>query len=83
MLQRSEIAQQLKNLIEESREIIINGNDEKLDIDSFTMMLVIMYVKETFGVQLNMEKLDFDAFNSLNTLADLVLQTAAEDSMAG
>ena len=73
MFQRSEISRQLKKLIESEREITINSDDEKLDIDSFTMMLVIMYVKETFGVQLNMEKLDFDAFNSLNTLADLVL----------
>ena len=77
MLQWSEIAQQLKNLIEESREIIINGNDEKLDIDSFTMMLVIMYVKENFGIQLNLDKIDFDAFTSLNTLADLVLDEGA------
>tara|TARA_B100000686_G_C16660321_1_gene900577 strand:- start:277 stop:525 length:249 start_codon:yes stop_codon:yes gene_type:complete len=77
MLQRSEVAQQLKNLIEESREIVINSNDEKLDIDSFTMMLVIMYVKENFGIQLNLNKMDFDVFTSLNTLADLVLDEAA------
>ena len=77
MLQRSEVAQQLKNLIEESREIVINSNDEKLDIDSFTMMLVIMYVKENFGIQLNLNKMDFDVFTSLNTLADLVLDEVA------
>ena len=51
MFQRSEISRQLKKLIESEREITINSDDEKLDIDSFTMMLVIMYVKETFGVQ--------------------------------
>lgn len=76
MLQRSEITQQLKTLIEEERAITINDNDEKLDIDSFAMMLIIMYVKENFETQLNMDKLDFDAFTSLNTLADLVLAEA-------
>ena len=77
MFQRSEISRQLKKLIESEREITINSDDEKLDIDSFTMMLVIMYVKENFGIQLNLDKMDFDAFTSLNTLADLVLDEDA------
>ena len=76
MLQRSEIAKKLKKAIEEERGITIKDNDEKLDVDSLTIMLAIMYVEDNFGIQLRMDKLDFDAFNSLNTLADLVL---AED----
>ena len=60
MFQRSEISRQLKKLIESEREITINSDDEKLDIDSFTMMLVIMYVKENFGIQLNLDKMKGD-----------------------
>ena len=82
MLQRTEVAEQLKKLIEEEREITINDFDEKLDIDSFTMMLVIMSVKDSLGIQLNMDKLDFDAFTSLNTLADLVLAEEEEQTSA-
>ena len=37
-----------------------------------------LYINENFGIQLNMDKLDFDAFTSLNTLADLVLAENAE-----
>ena len=80
MIQRSEIANQLKKLIEEEREISIQDFDSDLDIDSFTMMLVIMYIKDNFGIQLNMDKLDFDAFTSLNTIADLVLKENAEQT---
>ena len=71
-MKRSDVIEKLKNLIEEEREITIDANDQKLDIDSFTMTLIISSVNEEFGVTLDMETLDFDAFTSLNTLADLV-----------
>ena len=71
-MKRSNVIEKLKNLIEEERELTIDTNDQKLDIDSFTMTLIISSVNEEFGVTLDMETLDFDAFTSLNTLADLV-----------
>ena len=71
-MKRSDVIEKLKNLIEEEREITIEANDQKLDIDSFTMTLIISSVNDEFGVTLDMETLDFDAFTSLNTLADLV-----------
>ena len=71
-MKRSDVIEKLKKLIEEEREITIDANDQKLDIDSFTMTLIISSVNDEFGVTLDMETLDFDAFTSLNTLADLV-----------
>ena len=71
-MKRSDVIEKLKNLIEEEREITIDANDQKLDIDSFTMTLIISSVNDELGVTLDMETLDFDAFTSLNTLADLV-----------
>jgi len=71
-MKRSDVIEKLKNLIEEEREITIDANDQKLDIDSFTMTLIISSVNDEFGVTLDMGTLDFDAFTSLNTLADLV-----------
>ena len=71
-MKRSDVIEKLKNLIEEEREITIDANDQKLDIDSFTMTLIISVVNDEIGVALDMETLDFDAFTSLNTLADLI-----------
>ena len=71
-MKRSDVIEKLKNLIEEEREITIVDNDQKLDIDSFTMTLIISFVNDEIGVVLDMETLDFDAFTSLNTLANLI-----------
>jgi|TARA_B110000438_G_C15759634_1_gene626702 acyl carrier protein len=71
-MKRSDVIEKLKNLIEEEREITIVDNDQKLDIDSFTMTLIISFVNDEFGVVLDMEALDFDAFTSLNTLVNLI-----------
>lgn len=72
-MDRSEIAAKLKGMIEELDEITIEAADHELDIDSFTMMMIISFVKEEMKVQLDMDTLDFDAFTSLDTLTDLVL----------
>ena len=71
-MKRPDVIEKLKNLIEQEREIIIDNDDQKLDIDSFTMTLIISFVNDEMGVVLDMETLDFDAFTSLNTLADLI-----------
>ena len=76
-MERTGVISKLKKLIEEERGIKIASNDQKLDIDSFAMTLIITYVGEEIGIQLDMDKLDFDAFTSLNTLADLVFSEKA------
>ena len=81
-MDKAEIVSKLKALIEEEAQVSISSNDEELDIDSFTMMLVITYVKEEFGIELDLDKLDFDVFNSLNSFADMVLAQEAELSVA-
>ncbi len=75
-LDKQEIAQKIKKVIEDEKEITIESSDQQLDIDSFTMMLIIMFVKDELDIQLDMEKLDFDAFLSLDSIADLILTTA-------
>ena len=75
-MEKSEIADRLKKLIEEDTQKTIESHDQQLDLDSYTMMLTITFVKEELGIELDMDTLDFDAFTSLNTLAELVLDKA-------
>lgn len=72
---KDEITGKLKTLIEEQNDITIESLDAELEIDSFTMMMVITFVKEEMGAEIEMDDLDFDAFTSLNTFADLVLKS--------
>jgi len=66
-----EFSTQVSELIEGELRISIKSDDEELDIDSFTMMLVITFIEEEAGVKLDMDKLDFDAFKSIGTLKKL------------
>ncbi len=75
-MQTDDVAQALKTLIEDQNDIKIAGFDQQRDIDSFTMMLMITYVGSEFGVDLDMNELDFDAFLSLNSFAALVVGAA-------
>ena len=70
-MKNEELIAALKKLIEEQQEITIGGPDENLDLDSFTMMLVITFFESELGVKLDMDSLDFDEFKSLNTLVRL------------
>jgi len=81
-MDRTKIAEKLKKLIEEDTQRSITSHDEKLDLDSYTMMLTITFVKEELGIELDMDQLDFDAFTSLNTLADLVVQKAKASALS-
>ena len=81
-MERSEITTRLKTLIERETKTTIPSSDSELDIDSFTMMLIITFVGEEMSVELDMDSLDFDAFTSLNTLADLVLKTEGRSADA-
>ena len=79
-MERTEIAEKIKTLIEERNDIVVAGPDDPLDIDSFTMMLIITFVDEEFGIRLDLDKLDFDEFKSLNKFVDVV--TAHEAAAA-
>ncbi len=72
-MDRSTITDGIKTLIEKENDFSIEDNDQPLNIDSFTMMMVITYIDSNLGVRLQLSSLDFDNFYSLNTLADLVL----------
>ena len=72
-MEKNEIIGQLKDLIERQTEKKIKSPDENIDIDSFTMMLVITFVDQKLKVKLDMDTLDFDKFKSLNDLANLIL----------
>ena len=76
-MDKNTISSKLKHFIEDECEISVNNADEALDIDSFNMMLIITFIDSDLDVQLDMDKLDFDVFTSLNTLADLVVSDAA------
>ena len=72
-MKKNEIIGQLKELIERQTEKKIKSPDENIDIDSFTMMLVITFADKKLKVKLDMDTLDFDKFKSLNDLADIIL----------
>ena len=61
-MKKNEIIAQLKGLIESQTEKKIKSPDENLDIDSFTMMLVITFADQKLKVKLDMDTLDFDNF---------------------
>ena len=72
-MEKNEIIGQLKELIERQTEKKIKSPDENIDIDSFTMMLVITFADQKLKVKLDMDTLDFDKFKSLNDLTNLIL----------
>ena len=72
-MKKEQIITQFKELIEEQTEKKINNNDEDINIDSFTMMLVITFADQKLNIKLDMDTLDFDKFKSLNDLANLIL----------
>jgi len=73
-MEKNEIVSQLKTLIEDQTEKKIKDENENIDIDSFTMMLVITFADQKLNVKLDMETLDFDQFKSLNDLANVILK---------
>ena len=72
-MEKSEVLKELKNLIEGQTEKKIKDENQDIDIDSFTMMLVITFAHQKLNIKLDMDKLDFDQFKSLNDLADVII----------
>ena len=73
-MEKNEIISQLKTLIEDQTEKKIKDENENIDIDSFTMMLVITFADQKLKVKLDMETLDFDQFKTLSDLADVIIK---------
>ena len=69
---RAEMATKLKAMIEDQQHTTISSLDARLDLDSFTMMMVITFIDSEIGVRLDLDKMDFDAFVSIDTLLDLI-----------
>lgn len=72
MFDKLDVLQKLKDLIEDECEITISGPEEKLDIDSFMMMLIITFVDDEFEITLNMDDLDFNSFKTLGLMGDMI-----------
>ena len=72
-MDKQEVVGKLQTLIEEQMEIDIGGPEDPIDIDSFTMMLVVTFSSDNLGVDLNMDSLDFDEVKTLNSLADIII----------
>ena len=72
-MEKSEVLKELKNLIEGQTEKKIKDENQDIDIDSFTMMLVITFADQKLNIKLDMNNLDFDQFKSLNDLADVII----------
>ena len=77
-MERTDITTKLKELIETETKTTITADDQELDIDSFMMMMVITFIDEQFNISLDMDELDFDAFTSLGSLADMVINKSSE-----
>ena len=73
-MEKSEIINQIKKVIEKQMEKEIKSADENIDIDSFTMMLVITFADQELNTKLDMETLDFDKLKSLNDIADIIMK---------
>ena len=73
-MDKNEIISQLKTLIEDQTEKKIKDENENIDIDSFTMMLVITFADQKLNIKLDMETLDFDQFKTLSDLADVIIK---------
>ena len=70
---KEEIIARLKGLVEGQMEVEIKSSDETIEIDSFTMMLLVMFADDEVGVQLDMNVLSFDEPQSLNSFSELTL----------
>jgi len=74
-MEKSEIVNQIKTVIEKQMEKSIKSSDEDIDIDSFTMMLVITFADQKLNTKLDMETLDFDKLKSLNDIAEIIIKS--------
>ncbi|MBP5857428.1 hypothetical protein KAJ83_10450 [Marivibrio halodurans] len=60
----------VKALIEDQNRIVIDAPEDSLEIDSFTIILIITYAEESLGIRLDIDRLDFENFESLERIED-------------
>jgi acyl carrier protein len=66
---RTEILQQPNREIAVDEALISSGL-----IDSFSLVDVALFVEDTFGVHIDDTELNAEAFDTLNALADLIVE---------
>lgn len=64
--------ERIKAIIEEQNAITIAAEADGIEVDSLTILLIFTYARETLGISLDSDKLDFDNFASLATIEDTV-----------
>lgn len=81
-----EVSTNIKKVLEESTgRQIADANSDLIAtgvMDSYAMLMLIAFVEEKFGVTLDMEALDFDAFISINSFSELVLNHQSKSPVA-
>ena len=73
-MDRSDISAKLKAFLETECKVAVPAADSDLNIDSFNMVLIITYAGEELGADLNIDRLNSDAFMSLDSLTDLIVK---------
>lgn len=69
---KEEILQQPNRKIEANEPLISSGL-----IDSFSLVDVALFVEDNFGVQIDDTELNADTFDTLDALADLIIERQA------
>ncbi len=75
-MDNGKLTSDLRSLIEGELKIQVTSESQELDLDSYTMMMVILFIEEQSGIPVNLDDLDFDAFTSLSSLTSLAQQAA-------
>ncbi len=75
-MDNGKLTRDLRSLIEGELKIQVTSESQELDLDSYTMMMVILFIEEQSGIPVNLDDLDFDAFTSLSSLTSLAQQAA-------
>lgn len=77
---RAEVQSELVKIIQDHQGTTFDPQHPDLMsigvMDSYTMLLLINHVQNKYGIELDMEKIDFDVFRSLPTFLDLLFAQA-------
>jgi acyl carrier protein len=74
-IDRDKLISGIKQLIESDKRIgrgKIESPDQELDIDSLLVTMIIAFADSEYGVEIGMDRLDYDAFRTLNKIVDML-----------
>ena len=71
-MDRQQAMAEIVRLIEEQNRITVSGRDEKLEIDSFTIILILTFADQKLGIDVDTTSLDFDDFSTLARIEQTV-----------